>query len=116
MPGTVSRTFIFSAFIIVFISLTFSSCKKKEEEEPVEQNKLVGTWKWTSDLDYYWFRMVFRADLTGNRTDADSANDNFTYTYTDYKITFTGFPNGEYNYTIINDTKLVLFGDTMLKL
>lgn len=92
------------------------SCEKDDNEPEQLTNKLIGTWKGESKTDYYWYQLIFNEDLTGNRTDADNEDDDFTYTFTSEKINFTsGFPFGEFNYSIIDNSQLVIFGDTLLK-
>lgn len=99
---------------LIVLSAIVSSCDNDDDEkEPDLENKLIGTWQY-EDVDYS-YELTFEEDLTGNRTDSDGENDDFTYTFTADKINFvTGFPNGEYSYTI-NGNTLSLFGDTLVK-
>jgi VCBS repeat-containing protein len=76
-------------------------------------NPLIGTWRYETAT--FWFQYIFNSDLTGNRTDFDNEDDDFTYTYTNDKVNFTsGFPNGEYDYEIVGNA-LIIFGDTLIR-
>jgi hypothetical protein len=107
---------------IVLFAMALSSCEKesndenKKEEPTVIPNKLVGTWRFESSTNFYWYEMKFNLDSTGTRIDADNENDIFTYTYTETELKFTsGFPFGRHDYKVIKDTLLVLFNDTLRK-
>lgn len=109
-------------FGIVLFAMALSSCEKEtndenmKEEPTVITNKLVGTWRFESSTNNYWYEMKFNLDSTGTRIDADNENDIFTYTYTETELNFTsGFPNGRHDYKVIKDTFLVLFNDTLSK-
>ncbi|WP_224996321.1 hypothetical protein [Cesiribacter sp. SM1] len=111
------KNLMFVAFCLFTLSVAVSSCSK--EEEPVKQevfNNMIGTWKWESTTNTYWYQLEFNEDLTGRRTDADGEDTAFTYTFTDSEVNFTtGFPNGKYEYSIIENNKLNLFGNVLLK-
>jgi len=112
------RLQIFYLTITALMAVSLLSCEKDDNEPKQEdlENKLIGTWKYESKTDYYWYQFVFNEDLTGKRTDGDNEDDDFTYTFTSEKVDFTsGFPYGEYKYSIDDNSQLIIFGDTLVK-
>lgn len=81
----------------------------------IDDNFLLGVWRYESGEEPYWYQLTFNDDLTGFRIDADGENDNFVYSYTHKLINFSsGFPKGQYTYKI-KDNSLELFGDTLVR-
>ena len=91
------------------------SCEEDNEAKEVP-NRLIGTWRSEVEADSpYWFQFTFNEDLSGKRIDADKEDDSFTYTYTEDRIDFVGFPDGDYQYKLIGDSQLILFGNTLTR-
>lgn len=102
-------------FLLFIVLVAFSCGKDEPKDQDVLINTLIGTWRFEDSTDNFSYELKFNENLTGNRIDSEGDDDNFTYTFTDKKINFTsGFPSGEYNYSIANG-KLMLFGDTLTK-
>ena len=107
--------FFLASFII------FSACEEDEDNNGNEdenaqlENNLVGTWKYDNPSDYYWYQFKFNADSTGKRTDADGQVDSFTYTFTETEIDCSDGIWLTMEYSIIKDTNLVIFNDTLVK-
>ena len=102
-----------------FIASAFIACEKEEEKPAVPDsmtNPLIGTWRYEPQdpADYYWYQYKFNEDLTGLRSDADKEEVYFNYTYTKTEINFDESGTSP-KYSIIDNNKLVIFGDTLSK-
>lgn len=108
-----------SILILLFsllLPLCMTSCDKDDNKEETKLvNQLIGTWKYQSPDDYYWYQFTFNENLTGVRDDADGDHDEFTYTFSSTEINFTSdFPSGKYTYSITNN-QLNIFGNILIK-
>lgn len=102
-------------FLLLSLLVLVSCGKDEPKDQNLIKNNLIGAWRFEDTTDGFSYELKFNEDLTGNRIDSEGDDDNFTYTFTDKKINFTsGFPSGEYDYSIVNG-KLMLFGDALTK-
>lgn len=109
---------LISIFIMLFGIFAFNACEEdNSDNNDTDQleNNLIGTWKYESANDSYWYQFEFNADSTGQRTDAEDQVDNFTYTFTKTEIDFSGGIERTVEYSIVDDTQLLMFGDTLIK-
>lgn len=107
-----------SVFIVLFGIFAFSACEEdnsNNNDTDQLENNLIGTWTYERATDDYWYQFEFNVDSTGQRTDAENQVDNFIYTFTKSEIKFLAGIKRTIDYSIVDDTTLHIFGDTLIK-